>query len=130
MKKDIPIRKVENIAVAIVPQDDDLWDVFLINLKEAPIQNVLVNSKGYGEIENKKVETTCLRYYYEGVLPQTAVKIEPIQTKLFNIAHEYWVSFQYDNFMFDKKYVFVRGSIQEELFTHIPILDCKGIMIK
>ncbi len=61
MKKDIPIRKVENIAIAIVPKDEDLWDVFLINLKEAPIRNVLVNSKGYGEVDNKKVETTCLR---------------------------------------------------------------------
>jgi hypothetical protein len=32
--------------------------------------------------------------------------------------------------MYDKKYVFVKGSISEENFTDIPFIDRKGVMIR
>jgi hypothetical protein len=132
MKKDIPIKKVTDIAVAALPseEDPDFWEVFLLNLKNDEIKNVLISSRGYGEIDGKKVKTTQLRYFYELIGPEMAVKIEPLDSKLFKLANEYWISFQYDNFMYDKKYVFVRGSFMEVNFTQIPIVERKGIMIK
>jgi len=130
MKEDIPIRKVTDIAMAIVPSDDTLWEVYLLNLKDAPIQNIIVNAKGYGERDGKRVNTTQMRYFFESIPPQTAQKVEPIQTKLFDIAHQYWISFQYDNFLFDKKYIFVRGSISEEYFIELPLLNKQGVMIR
>ncbi len=132
MKKDIPIKKVTDIAVAALPseEDPDFWEVFLLNLKNDEIKNVLISSRGYGEIDGEKVKTTQLRYFYELIGPEMAVKIEPLDSKLFKLANEYWISFQYDNFMYDKKYVFVRGSFMEVNFTQIPIVERKGIMIK
>ncbi len=136
MKKDIPQYKVADLAIAITPRidngikDDDLWDVFVINMKEAPIENVLVNSKGYGELEGEPMRTTILRHFFNEIGPQTAILLEPIQTKLFDIANEFWISFSYDGYMYDKKYVFVRGSITEDNFTTIPFLEKKGVMIK
>ena len=91
---------------------------------------MLISSRGYGEIDGEKVKTTQLRYFYELIGPEMAVKIEPLDSKLFKLANEYWISFQYDNFMYDKKYVFVRGSFMEVNFTQIPIVERKGIMIK
>jgi len=32
--------------------------------------------------------------------------------------------------MYDKKYVFVPESITEENFTHVPVLNKKGVMIR
>jgi hypothetical protein len=137
MKKDIPNYKVENIAIAIVPRknpdgtiDEELWDTYLINLKEAPITTVLINSRGYGNVGGEKMRTTVLRHYFEEIGPLRPVKIEPIQTKVFELTNEYWVSFVYDEYMYDKKYVFVKGSIREENFTKIPLLDRKGVMIR
>jgi hypothetical protein len=136
MKKDIPQYKVADMAIAIVPREDnglldqELWDVFVINLKDDPIQNVLINSRGYGEIEGEQMRTTILRHYFDEIGPRQACHIEPIQTKLFDIANEYWVSFTYDGYMYDKKYVFVRGSIMEENFTQIPLIERQGVMIK
>lgn len=131
MKKDIPIRKVTDIAVAMLPsEDENFWDVYLLNLKDEAIHNVLINSKGYGEIEGRRVETTQLRYFFEIIGPEMAVKIEPIESKLFQLANEYWISFQQDGFMYDKKYVFVPGSFMEVNLTHLPVLNKKGIMIK
>lgn len=134
MNKDIPKKRVEDLAIAIVPrenkEDEELWDTYLINLKDEPINNVLVSSKGYGHIEGDKMRTTTLRHFYESVGPLQVISIEPIQKKLFEITNEYWVSFNYDNHMYDKKYVFVKGSIVSENFTRIPFLDRKGVMIR
>jgi hypothetical protein len=135
MIRDIPDLKVKDIAIAVVPRqdqsaDEDLWDSYLINLHEEPISNVLINSRGYGEIDGEKVKTTILRHYFEEIGPLQIVKIEPIQIKLFGITNEYWVSFVLNGHMYDKKYVFVNGSISEENFTTIPFLNLKGVMIR
>lgn len=135
MMKDIPNLKVEDIAIAVVPRDDmaaeeELWDTYLINLKEEPISNVLVNSKGYGEVEGEKMKTTILRHFFEEIPALSVVQIEPIQVKLFGLTNEYWVSFVYDDYMYDKKYIFVNGSIAKENFTKIPFIGRKGVMIR
>lgn len=133
--KDIPNLKVEDIAIAVVPREvlsdeEDLWDTYLINLKENPITNVLINSKGYGEVEGEKMKTTILRHFFEEIPPLSVVKIEPIQVKLFGLTNEYWVSFTYDDYMYDKKYIFVNGSIAAENFTRIPFINRPGVMIR
>lgn len=135
MKKDIPNFKVENLAIAIVPREaakkgENLWDTFIINLKDAPIKSVLINSRGYGDIKGEKMRTTVLRHFFEEIGPKSYAKIEPIQTDLFDLTNEYWVSFVYDDYMYDKKYVFVKGSISETNFTAIPFVNKKGVMIK
>ena len=132
MKKDIPLKKVEDVAIAIIPNEEDekFWDVFLINLKEDNINNVLINSKGYGVKDGDTVKTSQLRYFYEQIGPQMAVLIEPLPAELTQLTNEFWVSFNYDDFMYDKKYVFVRGSIFQTNFTDIPIVNKRGIMIR
>ena len=132
MKKDIPLKKVENVAIAIIPndKDDQFWDVFILNLKGDEIKNVLINSKGYGVRDGETVKTSQLRYFYEQIGAQMAVMIEPLPAELTHLTNEFWVSFNYDNFMYDKKYVFVRGSILESNFTDIPIVNKRGIMIR
>ncbi len=134
MKKDIPQHKVEHLAIAIVPreevQEEELWDTIILNLRDEPIKNVLINSKGYGIIDGETIKTSTFRHFFELIGPRQALLIEPIQTKLFDLTNEYWVSFQYNDYMYDKKYVFVKGSIHEMHFTTIPLLDRKGVMIR
>ena len=130
MKKDIDIKKVMDIAIAIVPTDELMWDVYLLNLKPESIKNIIINAKGYGTRYGESVQTTEMRYFIEHAAPMTATKIEPIQTALFDLANQYWLSFQHDSFLFDKKYVFVAGSLHEDYFTLLPILEEKGVMIK
>ncbi|NNE28170.1 MAG: hypothetical protein HKN16_00945 [Saprospiraceae bacterium] len=130
MKKDIPQLKVLDLAIAVVPRDGELWDCYIINLKDEPIQNVLVNSRGYGEKDGETVKTSILRHYFEEIGPLQILKIEPIPTNLFYLTNEYWVSFKYDKYMYDKKYVFVPGSLDEAHFTMIPFINLKGVMIR
>ena len=107
-----------------------MWDSYLLNLKKDRIRNVLINSRGYGEMKGDKVKTTILRHFFEEINSETIIKIEPIQVKLFGLTNEYWVSFAYEGHIYDKKYVFVRGSIDKANFTTIPYIDKKGVMIR
>ena len=118
--------------MAILPRENEreLWDTYLINLQEFHLESVMINSKGYGDVNGEKIRTTTLRHYYESLQPHQAVRVEPIQRKLFSLTNEYWLSYQKDGYAFDKRYVFVIGSINEEHFTRIPILDRFGVMIK
>ncbi len=136
MRKDIPQLKVEDLAIAIVPRDGDellteeLWDSFLINLKDDTLRNVLISSKGYGELNGENRRTTVLRHFFEEVGPLACIPIEPIHAELFGLTNEYWVSFVYEDYMYDKKYIFVQGSIDASNFTDIPFLNRKGVMIR
>jgi hypothetical protein len=136
MKKDIPELKVEDMAICIAPREDtatdeELWDSFIINFKKEAIQNVLISSRGYGEdSQGEKIKSSTLRHFFDEIKGETLCQIEPIPTNLFTITNEYWVSFTYNGHMYDKKYVFVVGSIDEANFTTIPFLNRRGVMIK
>lgn len=134
MIKDIPQPKVEEVALAIVPPetdpDSDLWEVYILNLKDEPIENVLIAAKGYGEMEGKKRRTTTLRHFFPAIGAREGLKIEPITPDVFDLANEYWISFTYEGHMYDKKYVFVKGSIDERYFTTVPLINCQGVMIR
>jgi hypothetical protein len=136
MKKDIPDLKVEDMAVVIAPPEDsepdsELWDAYLINFKDEAISNVLIVSRGYGEDEEGEMrKTTTLRHFIERIEALEVVKIEPISTKLLWMSHEYWLSFTHNGHMYDKKYVFVVGSIEPVNYINIPFLNRKGVMIR
>ncbi len=129
MKKDINFEKVEDVAIAVVPEEE-VWVSYLVNLKKEKLENVIVSTKGYGTIDGKKVETSVLRHMFEQVEPNSFVKIEPIQKKLTALSNEFWLSFFIDGEIQDKKYVFVTESITEQNLTEIPVLNERGIMIK
>ena len=133
MLKDIETRRVEDIVLAVMPkeEDADFWDVYFINLKEEPIRGVLINSKGYGMIDGEKRDTSVLRHFFEEVAPLSAVLIEPIDTKIFDLTHEYWVCFSLDDYLYDKRYVFVQGSLHADHFMPVPFMEGrKGVMIR
>ncbi len=134
MKKDIPNPKVKDVAIAIIPEEGEtgetFWYVYLVNLNNKPLDTVIIVSKGYGEIDGRKIKTSTLRHLFKEVKGNDFVKVELIEEKLFGISNEFWISFWLDEIMHDKKYVFVRDSISPGNFTKIPILEKTGVMIK
>ncbi len=134
MKKDIEHPEVEDIAVAVVKQTNELgeenWYAYFLNLKNVTVQNVLVTSRGYGTLDNEEIKTSTLRHFLEDVPPMSAMKIELIMDNVFGLNNEYWVSFYVGKTIYDKKYIFLPESIIEDNFTHIPVLETEGVMIK
>lgn len=136
MRKDIEIPVVENVSVAVVKEwneekTNEVFNVYLLNLKEREIKNVLVSSKGYGENKSsgEKIKTSALRHYIGNVDAKSYAKIEPIVEEVFGINNEYWVSFTFDGKMYDKKYIFLAETIIDRNMVEVPFLNTKGVII-
>ena len=133
MKKDIHVPKVEGIGVAIIKdteEGDEILNVYLINYKEEPINNVLISSKGYGTLNQKKVNTSTLRHFFDVIKGQSYQLIEPISEDVFGLSNEYFVTFYIDNIIYDKKFVFVPDTIKDDHFTKVRIIQKDGVLIK
>ena len=134
MKKDIEHPEVEDIAVAVVKEknelDEENWYAYFLNLKNITVNNVLVTSRGYGVLDDEEIKTSTLRHFLEDVPPMSAMKIELIMDNVFGLNNEYWVSFYVGKTIYDKKNIFLPETIIEDNFTHIPILETQGVMIK
>lgn len=132
MIKDIVFPEVEDIAVAVVQEIEGLeeYAVYIINLKMVDIKNVLVVCSGYGMVDDKQVKTSTMRHFFEEVKKQDFMKIELIQKEVFGLTNEYWLSFSINNQLFDKRFIFLPETIIESNFTHIPIIDKRGVLIK
>jgi len=136
MREDIEIPLVENIKIAVVKELNEektaeVFNVYLLNLRDSEIDNVLVSSAGYGENKTtgEQIKTSVLRHSMGSMEPNSYAKIEPIVEEVFGINNEYWVSFFEDKKIYDKKFIFLAKSITEENFIKIPLMDAKGVLI-
>jgi hypothetical protein len=62
------------------------------------------------------------------VPPASAVLIEPIDSAVFHLNNEYWVSYYIGSQIYDKKFVFVPDTICDENLTFIKILEREGVL--
>ena len=132
MKEHLNFKPVEGIQIAIVKKLNDAhaeeWYVYLLNHNEYPIENVLITTKGYGSINGEEKKTSVLRHLIEVVEPKSCALIEPIQPELFELSNEFWVSYYIGKQIFDKKFVFVAGSVSEINFIDVPIVGLRGVL--
>ncbi len=124
MKKDLPENIVEDVAMAVVligetPEVKN-WTVYLVNLKNQALSNVLISSKGYGEKDGKMVKTSVLRHFLGDIDPRSFKGVEAIDSEVFGLTNEYWLSYYIDGVIFDKKFIFLPESIVDENLIHIP----------
>lgn len=133
MIKDLPDNTVQNIAIAVALERENaeskIWYVYLINLKNEPIENVLITSKGYGEKNGEQVKTSVLRHMIPVVDGKNYKLIEPIDEETFGLNNEYWLSYYIGTNIYDKKFIFLPESIVEMNFIKLPVLNKPGVMI-
>lgn len=134
MKKDLPNNIVEDVAIAVVLMEETpevkSWTVYLLNLKDEPITNVLISSKGYGEKDGKQVKTSVLRHFLGDMGPSSFSGVEAIDTEVFGLTNEYWLSYYINGNIYDKKFIFLPESIVDENLIKIPLVNKPGVMIK
>jgi len=133
LKKDIEHLEVEDLAMAIVLEEENgqnVWNVFLINLHIVPIKNIIVTSRGYGELNGEIKKTSTLRHFFEELPELEFTRVEPIMENTFGLTNEFWVSFYINDKIYDKQYIFLPETINLKNFTKIPILNAEGVMIR
>ena len=132
MIKDIELPVVKNVTLAIAREKDNLlqdeWKVYIINNNDFALENTLVASTGYGERDGEKQKTSTLRHFLQTVPPHSTALIEPIDSAVFHLNNEYWVSYYVGTQIYDKRFVFVPDSIHELNLTFIKELNLEGIL--
>ena len=130
MKKDIEFPKVENVGICAVPSErGNIWKVHLLNLHEAPLLNILVSTRGYGRQKDHDVKTSELRHFFEKVDSNSSLQIELIPKELQGLNNQYWVSYYFEEQIFDKKFIFLPDTLLENNLVDVPVLGQKGILI-
>lgn len=134
MKADLPENTVEDIAMAVVLMGETPevknWTVYLVNLKNEPITNVLISSKGYGEKDGKPVKTSVLRHFLGDIEANGFKGVEAIDPEVFGLTNEYWLSYYIGTTIYDKKFIFLPESIIDSNLIKIPLVNRPGVMIK
>ncbi|MDN5203527.1 hypothetical protein QQ008_19220 [Fulvivirgaceae bacterium BMA10] len=132
MKSDIKFHPVEGVTLAIAKKKNELngleWHVYIINKKNVPLENVLITSKGYGEQEGEKKTTSTLRHMIERLEAASFAIVEPIDPTLFELTNEFWVSYYIDGHIYDKKFIFVPGSITDKTLSLIKEIELEGVL--
>jgi hypothetical protein len=132
MKKDISFLPVQGVKVAVVRRSNETtayeWLVCLLNESDQPICNVLVTSKGYGYTGEEKQLTSTLRHGLGDLEPNSYAWIEMINPDVFHLSNEYWVSYYIGEHIYDKKFIFVPGSINEDNFSLISLTGLEGVL--
>lgn len=135
MREELKGPKVENVSVAIVEipleNNEKEYIVYLLNFRDDIMEGIIVTSSGYGENPStgEQIKTSTLRKGIELMLPNEAARIEPIMPELFTLTNEFWVSFWVNDVMYDNRFIFVPGSINDEAFKLIDILGYKGVVL-
>jgi hypothetical protein len=134
MRKDIHAPKVEGVAMAVVreadEEGDDAWYVYVINQRDEPLENVLVSSRGYGELAGEARRTSEMRHFLDTLAPRSWARIERIMEDVFGLSNQYWLSFYLGPEIHDKKYIFLPESIAEANFTTLPLMAKRGVLIE
>jgi hypothetical protein len=132
MKSDINVPASHGVEVVITPRagetHGELWDVFLVNTTDQVLKNVLISSRGYGEINGRDKTTATLRHFFEEIGAQKAIMVEPIQSAVFEITNEYWLSYNTKGNMLEKKFIFQPNTITSDALVTVAVLDQKGIV--
>ena len=133
MKEDIKIPEVTNVFMAIVKEYNEEfqcedWNAYIINNKEVDLEMVLIVSKGYDE--DKLSETSVMRHKIDKLPANSFARVELLQGEVLNISNFFNVTFFEGSQMFDKKYLFEKGTIKEGALRSIPLLNKRGILVK
>jgi len=131
MIKDIDFHPVTGLKLAIAKEEingNTEWGVYIINLNLIELNTVIITSRGYGTVEGEEKKTSTLRHMIHELGAQSIAKIEPIDPALFTLTNEFWVSYYILDQIFDKKFIFVSGSMDPTNIINIPELGLQGVL--
>jgi len=135
MRKDIEFPVVEGVKVAIIRHLNELnqydWEVYLLNTNNFTIHDILIASTGYSPKDTKKEDkqqTSTLRQHIENMEEHSFLRIELIDSSVFHLCNEYWISYYIDGKIHDKKFIFMPNSLVEANLTTIPLVEKEGVL--
>ncbi len=135
MKSDINIPEVENVFFAAVQEWSDdfmenIWNVYLVNDSDFDLDSVMVVSKAFGTLDGEMKKTSLLRHAFVQIPAVSVVKIEMIEKSVLQLNNEFMVTYFIGNTLYDKKFTFIKDSINEKNMEEVPVLFVDGVIVR
>ena len=129
MKKDIKIPVVKDVYIALVYEWNDEflskeWNAYILNDGSIPIALVFVVSKGY----HGDIKTATMRHSMEALGAKSYEKLEFVQEEVLDLTNEFYVTYYLKSKLYEKRFIFQKGSVTEQNLTQIPLLDKSGVL--
>ncbi len=131
MKSDIEIPVSKDVFVALIHEWNDEflskdWNAYILNNCKSPIEMALIVSKGY-DMDRK---TSVMRHAIGVVAAKSFEKIEMVQDEVLTLNNEFYVTYYADNKLYERKFLFEKGTVSENNTTTIPLIEKDGILAK
>lgn len=131
MKSDIEIPVSKDVFVALIHEWNDEflskdWNAYILNNRKSPIEMALIVSKGY----DKERKTSVMRHAIGVVAAKSFEKIEMVQEDVLTLNNEFYVTYYADNKLYERKFLFEKGTVSENTTTTIPLIEKDGILAK
>lgn len=123
MKSDIQIPESKGIKLGIIPLEDDVWDIYLVNENDNSIRNILIVTHAEKEGRN----TSMLRYFLENMGEFSFIKFESIYGEVMDFDNIISISYYIGADIFEKEFRFTKASLGEH--QRIPILNQEGFVL-
>ena len=129
MKKDIEIPVVKDVYIALVHEWNDEflsteWNAYILNDGSTPIALVFVVSKGY----HGDLKTATMRHSMEALGAKSYEKLEFVQKEVLDLTNEFYVTYYLKGKLYEKRFIFKKGSVTEQNLTQIPLLQRDGVL--
>lgn len=123
MKKDIYIPPSNGISLAIVPSEENIWDLYLINQNEHSIQNILVVT----EASSEDKLSSKLRYFLESLTPISFIKFETVYGEVAFLRNVVSISYYIGMDIYEKEFSFTLSDLN--MSTELPLISKMGYLI-
>ncbi len=123
MKKDIYIPTPSGFHLAILPLEEDCWDLYLINRNEHSLQNILVVT----EAQSEEKISSKLRYFLETIPPVSFIKFETVYGEVAELRNLISVTYYVGLDIFEKEFHFQLTDLNQPVV--IPLLDLEGHLL-
>ena len=135
MKSDIKTPEVENVFFAAVSEWSDdfmenIWNVYLVNDSDFDLDSVMVVSKAFGTLDGEMKKTSLLRHAFVRIPSVSVVKVEMVEKSVLQLNNEFMVTYFIGNTLYDKKFTFIKDSINEKNSEEVPILFLDGVIVR
>lgn len=129
MRKDIEIPIVKDVHVAMVFEWNDKfntneWNAYMLNEGADSLEFVFIVSKGF----DGEIKTAVMRHSMEALDAKSFQKIEFVQEEVLKLNNEFYITYYINGKLFEKRFLFPKGSVTEKNLTQISLLDKKGIL--
>ncbi len=108
---------------------EKVWNVYLINDSDFDLDGVMVVSKAFGTVDGEMKKSSMLRHAFEKIPSVSAAKVEMIEKSLLKLNNEFMVTYFIGKTLYDRKFIFRAGSVNDNATQEIPVLFVDGVLL-